>query len=399
MPVIIKSQEIHPFLPSLGSPLAIEQIRAEQQDIRPLEIAIINLMADKISTERQLALWLGNTMLQVHLSFVATDSYVEGVAAGPKDPQHAGRAHPQILQRLQRRQEQEVRRPRRHRRQCAQRPRRAGGLLARGRRRPAMVDDERVLVTLPLLGREGGAEILPRRRQPQGGAEAVRPVRASSRVRQDGSPVRLPRLVPGSRLALEEPEARGYPQGSGARDRRRFGRGRPEHAGRVGAAQRRSRAVPAPRLHSESPGIRDRDAWRGISSRQCRWTRPTRCRVIIFRVTTPRAPRPICGGTPPTSIRTGSRLFTNLHRTISKTSRTRAGEAISSKKDSGQRVRRLERRIGALSTRSFSVVVPQRKGVLKDPVSRAAPKRPYNGPRSVPVYCEAGQAKSSARPG
>jgi homoserine O-succinyltransferase/O-acetyltransferase len=82
MPVIIHSHEIHPFLPSLGSPLAIERIRAEQQDIRPLEIAIINLMADKISTERQLVLWLGNTMLQVNLTFVATDSYVRGVAAG-----------------------------------------------------------------------------------------------------------------------------------------------------------------------------------------------------------------------------------------------------------------------------------------------------------------------------
>lgn len=82
MPVIINSQEIHPFLPSLGSPLAIDRSQAERQDIRPLEIAIINLMADKISTERQLALWLGNTMLQVSLSFVATDSYVRGVAAG-----------------------------------------------------------------------------------------------------------------------------------------------------------------------------------------------------------------------------------------------------------------------------------------------------------------------------
>jgi homoserine O-succinyltransferase len=82
MPVIINSEEIHPFLPSLGSPLAIERLRAERQDIRPLDIAIINLMADKISTERQLALWLGNTMLQVNLSFVATDSYVKGVQAG-----------------------------------------------------------------------------------------------------------------------------------------------------------------------------------------------------------------------------------------------------------------------------------------------------------------------------
>jgi hypothetical protein len=51
------------------------QCAADSEDIRPLEIAIINLMADKISTERQLALWLGNTMLQVNLTFLATDSY------------------------------------------------------------------------------------------------------------------------------------------------------------------------------------------------------------------------------------------------------------------------------------------------------------------------------------
>jgi homoserine O-succinyltransferase len=82
MPVIIDSQEIHPFLPSLGSPIVIERLRAEHQDIRPLDIAIINLMADKIATERQLAHWLGNTMLQVNLSFVATDSYVKGIASG-----------------------------------------------------------------------------------------------------------------------------------------------------------------------------------------------------------------------------------------------------------------------------------------------------------------------------
>jgi homoserine O-succinyltransferase len=82
MPVIINSQEVHPFLPSLGSSLAIERMRAEHQDIRPLEIAIINLMADKIATERQLALWLGNTMLQVNLTFVATDGYMRVVASG-----------------------------------------------------------------------------------------------------------------------------------------------------------------------------------------------------------------------------------------------------------------------------------------------------------------------------
>jgi homoserine O-succinyltransferase len=92
MPVIIDSQEIHPFLPSLGSPLSIERLRAERQDIRPLDIAIINLMADKIATERQLALWLGNTTLQVSLSFVATDSYVRGVAGG-REPKNTPSEH------------------------------------------------------------------------------------------------------------------------------------------------------------------------------------------------------------------------------------------------------------------------------------------------------------------
>lgn len=82
MPVIVNSKAIHPFLPSLGTSLAIETERAERQDIRPLEIAIINLMADKQTTERQLALWLGNTMLQVKLTFATTDAYVRDVQAG-----------------------------------------------------------------------------------------------------------------------------------------------------------------------------------------------------------------------------------------------------------------------------------------------------------------------------
>ena len=111
-------------------PLAIERMRAEHQDIRPLEIAIINLMADKISTERQLALWLGNTTLQVNLSFVATDSYVRGLAAGRETQEYAGRAHSQILQPLQRGQSTKIRRAHRHRRQRFEAARRTGGFLA-----------------------------------------------------------------------------------------------------------------------------------------------------------------------------------------------------------------------------------------------------------------------------
>ncbi len=82
MPVIITSEQIHPFLPSLGSFQAIAPERAAHQDIRPLEIAILNLMADKVATERQLARWLGHTPLQVRLTFVGTDRYVFDTKAG-----------------------------------------------------------------------------------------------------------------------------------------------------------------------------------------------------------------------------------------------------------------------------------------------------------------------------
>src|SRR5277367_6699928 len=82
MPVIVNATEPHPFLPSLGDPAAIAADRALHQDIRPLEIAIINLMADKQATERQLAQWLGNTPLQIRLTFAATDNYVRDVRQG-----------------------------------------------------------------------------------------------------------------------------------------------------------------------------------------------------------------------------------------------------------------------------------------------------------------------------
>lgn len=82
MPVIVNSENAHPFLPSLGSLEAIEKSLADKQEIRPLEIAIINLMADKQTTERQLSYWLGHTPLQVRLTFAATDSYIRDVRNG-----------------------------------------------------------------------------------------------------------------------------------------------------------------------------------------------------------------------------------------------------------------------------------------------------------------------------
>ena len=51
------------------------QNRATQQDIRPLEIVLLNLMPTKIATETQLSRLLGNTPLQVNLELMHTTSH------------------------------------------------------------------------------------------------------------------------------------------------------------------------------------------------------------------------------------------------------------------------------------------------------------------------------------
>lgn len=53
----------------------ITETRALTQDIRPLKIAILNLMPTKIETETQLARLLGNTPLQVEMTLLHTESY------------------------------------------------------------------------------------------------------------------------------------------------------------------------------------------------------------------------------------------------------------------------------------------------------------------------------------
>ena len=50
--------------------------RALNQQIRPLEIVLLNLMPTKIATETQLSRLLGNTPLQVHLELMHTSSHV-----------------------------------------------------------------------------------------------------------------------------------------------------------------------------------------------------------------------------------------------------------------------------------------------------------------------------------
>ena len=50
--------------------------RASSQDIRPLRIAIVNLMPTKLDTETQLLRLLANTPLQVEVSLVRMEGHV-----------------------------------------------------------------------------------------------------------------------------------------------------------------------------------------------------------------------------------------------------------------------------------------------------------------------------------
>lgn len=58
--------------------------RAQHQEIRPLRIAILNLMPNKIATETQLLRLIGNTPLQIEIALLRTASY---------DSKHTQREH------------------------------------------------------------------------------------------------------------------------------------------------------------------------------------------------------------------------------------------------------------------------------------------------------------------
>ena len=55
---------------------ALEEEVAERQEIRPLRVAILNLMPTKIETETQLARVLGNTPIQIELELIAPSGHV-----------------------------------------------------------------------------------------------------------------------------------------------------------------------------------------------------------------------------------------------------------------------------------------------------------------------------------
>lgn len=55
--------------------LLITERAALHQDVRPLEIALLNLMPEKVKTETQISRLLGGTPLQIELTLVTTSSY------------------------------------------------------------------------------------------------------------------------------------------------------------------------------------------------------------------------------------------------------------------------------------------------------------------------------------
>jgi homoserine O-succinyltransferase len=62
----------------------MDKFRAEHQDIRPLEILVLNLMPLKIATETQLLRLISNTLIQVDVTFIHPSSY----DSKNTDPEH-----------------------------------------------------------------------------------------------------------------------------------------------------------------------------------------------------------------------------------------------------------------------------------------------------------------------
>ena len=55
----------------------MDESRALSQDIRPLKFVIVNLMPTKIETETQLLRLISNTPLQLEVTFLKMESYMQ----------------------------------------------------------------------------------------------------------------------------------------------------------------------------------------------------------------------------------------------------------------------------------------------------------------------------------
>lgn len=75
MPLIIP-EDIPAFKALKEHAFIMGQKRAKSQDIRPLEVLIINLMPVKIETENQILALLANSPLQVNITLLSTATYI-----------------------------------------------------------------------------------------------------------------------------------------------------------------------------------------------------------------------------------------------------------------------------------------------------------------------------------
>lgn len=75
MPVIIPSSLPANRIMREENIFVMDKERAERQDIRPLEIALVNLMPTKIQTETQFVRLLSNTPIQINVEFIQTATY------------------------------------------------------------------------------------------------------------------------------------------------------------------------------------------------------------------------------------------------------------------------------------------------------------------------------------
>ena len=82
MPLIIPKDLISESVLKEEKIFTMDQERADSQDIRPLKIAIVNLMPKKEETELQLIRVLSNTALQINIDLVRMRSH------NPKNTSH-----------------------------------------------------------------------------------------------------------------------------------------------------------------------------------------------------------------------------------------------------------------------------------------------------------------------
>lgn len=75
MPLVIPSTLPAFDILNAENVFVVQTERASSQDIRPIEILIVNLMPTKIETETQLLRLLSNSPLQVKVTFLATKTY------------------------------------------------------------------------------------------------------------------------------------------------------------------------------------------------------------------------------------------------------------------------------------------------------------------------------------